>query len=339
MSILIVDDTKSVRSLIGFYLESDGLGDLAYAEHADQALQMLGIGAPSAEDAQPMDTDLVLMDVVMPQGTDGIEACRRIRANPDTARVPVIVITSDVGDAMLQAAFEAGAVDFIEKPLKKTELLARVRSALRLKRETDARIAREEELLVLASMLEETNQKLHQSNELLQRLSVTDALTGVSNRRSFEDILVKELARARRAGDVVSLVMADIDHFKQFNDRYGHQRGDTCLCEVAKALGTPLKRTCDLLARYGGEEFVAVIPGTDLGGARRIAEMMHRAVADLHIPHEDSSAGGEVSVSFGVATHTPGNGLDATALVEAADKALYEAKAAGRNRIVCADTD
>lgn len=340
MNILIVDDTRSVRSLIGFYLESDGLTDALYAEHADQALEMLGIGAPGA---QAVAVDLVLMDVVMPQGTDGIEACRRIKAHPETAHVPVIVITSDVGDAVLEAAFEAGAADFIEKPLKKTELLSRVRAALRLKQETDARIARERELLVLTKVLEETNQKLHLSNELLQRLSITDSLTGVANRRYFEDILFKELARARRGGNSVSLIMADIDCFKQYNDRYGHQSGDACLREVATALKAPLKRTCDLLARYGGEEFVAVIPDAELDGAHNIARMMHKAVADLHIPHEDSSAGDEVSVSFGVATHkassAAAHGLDAEALVAAADKALYEAKAAGRNRIRCAEKD
>ena len=330
MRILIVDDTKSVRALIDFYLRSDGHQELRHAESATQALELLGVGVPGAA---ANGWDLVLMDIVMPSGIDGIEACRRIKADPGCGHLPVIMVTSDLAEKTLEAAFAAGAMDFIEKPLRRVELLARVRSALRLKAETDTRAQRERELLVMTRTLEETNRKLNLSNELLLRMSVTDPLTGVANRRSLEDILARETARARRSAAPLSLVMADIDFFKQYNDTYGHLAGDACLGAVAAALGTTLRRSCDLLARYGGEEFAAVIPDTDLDGALRVAQMMREAVRGLGLPHISSQVANVVTASFGVATRTPDNALDARALVAAADRALYAAKSAGRDRV------
>lgn len=335
MSILIVDDTRSVRSLIEFYLRSDGHRTLVHAESAAQALDMLGVDMPGADSPGPARDgwDLVLMDIVMPSGPNGIEACRRIKADPRHARLPVIMITSDLAETTLEAAFAAGAMDFIEKPLRRVELLARVRSALRLKAESDARTQRERELLVMTRAMEEANRKLNLSNELLLRMSVTDPLTGVANRRSLEDLLGREVARARRSHAPLSLIMADIDFFKQYNDTYGHQAGDDCLRAVAGALGSCLRRSCDLLARYGGEEFAAVIPDTDQEGALRVAEMMRRAVRDLGLPHASSAAAGEVTASFGVATSTVDETWDARTLVAAADQALYAAKTAGRDRV------
>src|SRR5207302_7100922 len=204
--------------------------------------------------AAPPPVDVILMDVTMPQ-IDCIEACRQLKAQPRLRDIPVIMVTGRTEDGDLAAAFSAGAMDYIPKPIKVVELLARLRSALALKRELDERRARQLELL-------EVTRQLRDANHRLERLSTQDPLTGIANRRSFQTTLSREWGRAVREAAPVSLVMIDVDHFKGYNDRYGHPRGDEVLRKVAQTLRGQLKRPGDLLARYGGEEFVSLLTHT-----------------------------------------------------------------------------
>jgi diguanylate cyclase (GGDEF)-like protein len=178
------------------------------------------------------------------------------------------------------------------------------------------------------------SRRLQEANEILSRLSMIDGLTGVSNRRRFDEFLGEEWKRGLRTEQPLALIMADIDHFKAFNDHYGHLAGDDGLKRVARALNGVLKRPADLLARYGGEEFAAILPATNTTGAQAIGEAMRTAVQDLGLPHGFSTAGTVVTVSIGIAAAVPRMGLTAAMLIAAADRALYEAKAGGRNRIV-----
>ncbi len=184
--------------------------------------------------------------------------------------------------------------------------------------------------------------RLIQATAALQRMTIEDGLTGLANRRYFDTSLAKEWRRATRAGDPLSLLLIDVDHFKRYNDRHGHVDGDACLRAVAQALSRSCGRAADLAARYGGEEFAVLLPGTDEAAARQFAERLCQHVRELALPHGDSPVATHVTVSVGIATSWPqvlGRGgmkeaLDAAyaALVRAADEALYAAKAAGRNR-------
>jgi diguanylate cyclase (GGDEF)-like protein len=185
---------------------------------------------------------------------------------------------------------------------------------------------------------ERINTELMQANAELERISHSDGLTGVANRRHFDIFLDGEWRSAARADQSLSLIMIDIDYFKAYNDHYGHQGGDDCLKSVAGALGAALGRPRDLLARYGGEEFAVVLPDTSPEGALHVAENLHGAVERLHLPHVKSDASKYITVSLGVATMMPDAQASIPAvLIAAADKALYQAKMQGRNRICVAD--
>ena len=184
--------------------------------------------------------------------------------------------------------------------------------------------AREREL---QRLVQQRTLELEEANRRLEELSFLDGLTEVANRRQFEQILDLEWRRAVRSGSPLSLILADIDHFKAFNDNHGHQAGDRCLRDVATLLDSIVQRAGDQVARYGGEEFAAMLPETDAEGAESIAERMRRAVESLE------TGGGRVTVSIGVATTVAGETRSAESLVAAADAALYEAKRAGRNTV------
>lgn len=223
-------------------------------------------------------------------------------------------------------AFAAGAIDYIIKPLNKFELLARVRSALKLKHEIDSRKARERELLNVKQQLEETN-------KTLQRLAAQDGLTGVANRRYFDEFFDLEWRRDIRDGTPISLILIDIDFFKAYNDTCGHQMGDECLKRVANELSSVLNRSGDFVARYGGEEFVVVLPNVNSQGAYAVAERLRSAIEALGIQHSQSKVSKHVTLSLGVATTVPKRDSDPATLIAAADQALYQAKQEGRNRV------
>lgn len=181
--------------------------------------------------------------------------------------------------------------------------------------------------------LGEANQKLHQANEMLHQISRTDGLTNIANRRHFDELFKTEWRCAARLSKPISVILIDIDFFKNYNDTYGHQMGDECLKRVANALKIAIKRPCDVLARYGGEEFIAFLPDTDGNGAAKVAESMQSSVAALGIAHKNSQAGNTVTVSFGISSMVPEINGSHELLIARADGALYQAKQEGRNRI------
>ena len=193
------------------------------------------------------------------------------------------MVTAKAEGVDLKSAFDAGAVDYVTKPVKKIEFLTRIRSVLRLKHEMDKRKARERELL-------EMTQELDRANQRLKYLSYIDELTDIANRRYFEENFDQEWNRAMRYSRSLALVMIDIDMFKNYNDTYGHKEGDVCLRKVATALKHTLKRPGDFVARYGGEEFITVLPDTDITGAAAIAESMRSDVRSLRIEHDGNPA-------------------------------------------------
>jgi len=178
----------------------------------------------------------------------------------------------------------------------------------------------------------EVRQRLEEANQRLEALSSLDGLTGIPNRRRFDEFIDLEWRRATREAESLSLIMIDIDFFKAFNDHYGHPDGDQCLKQVAKTLDASLKRPTDMVARYGGDEFVAVLPGTGKQGAVFMAEDMRKRVEALVIPHDGSPVADRVTVSLGAATIIPPGDFSPVVLMEVADRALYEVKKNGRNR-------
>lgn len=321
MKILVVDDSPFICHFIRDTLAKAGHNDVVCVDSAVDAFQLLGL----EDSAVAEKFDLVLMDFVM-QGIDGIEACSLIKSKEHLKDVPLIMITGRTEDRFLKAAFNAGAMDFITKPLSQTVLVTRINSALLLKQEMDRRKAREEELLGVTRLLERANTKL-------QELSSIDGLTGIANRRYFDQILEREWKRALRYSRPLSLIIIDIDVFKAYNDNYGHLAGDECLKQVAQALHNGTKRSGDLTARYGGEEFAVILPETGEEGAYALAEELRLIIYSLSIEHAFSSVCGVVTTSLGVATMVPDCAMTSNMLIEHADKALYYAKQRGRNRV------
>jgi two-component system chemotaxis family response regulator WspR len=286
----------------------------------------------SAADAEAMAERIrptvILQDLVMPE-VDGLTLVSRYRANPATRAIPIIVLSSKEDAAIKSEAFTAGVNDYLVKLPDKVELIARIRhhskSYLnRLQRDAAYRA------------LDESQQKLIEMNQVLQRLSHVDGLTGLSNRRYLDEFLASEWKRASRELNDFSVLMIDVDNFKKYNDTYGHLAGDEVLKQVATAVRLALRRPADLAARFGGEEFVVVLPGTSLNGAQVMGDRICESVQKLVVAHA-LGVDGVVTVSVGGAATMPARGGQATDLLAMADEALYQAKEAGKNRAVVHD--
>jgi len=322
MAILIVDDTPVNLLLLEEILHGEGYTEVYCARSGEDALEMLAENQAGVAGKESV--DLILMDVMMP-GMDGFEACRRIKALENVRDIPLIMITIRDDEEALAQAFAVGAIDYIVKPVKEMELLARVRSALKLKEEIDRRKARERELVELTRQLDGMNRRL-------MRFVPLDSFSELGDKRYLEEILAKEWNRARRDGVDLSLVMIDVDDFNAFNELYGRQKGDDALQLVNGALNCVLKRAGDTVVRCGGEELVAILPNTPNEGALAVAREFQDKVAALSIPHEGAE-GGMLTVSIGLATALPARCSSVQGMLAAADTALSLAKKEGRNRI------
>jgi len=275
---------------------------------------------------------VILQHLVMPDA-DGMTLVRLYRNNPATRDLPIIVLSGKDDPNIKSDAFDQGATDYLVKLPEKVELLARIRAHAKSYIAQKERDEAFRNLSRIQEQLEKMNDELAHSNRELQRLSSMDGLTGLANRRQFDETLEQEWQRAMRTNMPLSLIFVDIDFFKRYNDHYGHQAGDDCLKKVAGALEKTIHRPADLVSRYGGEEFVMILPDTTDEGALAVAEKVLASVANLRIPHANSAAADHVTLSIGVATAAPLEDSQPEDLIETADKMLYRAKERGRNCI------
>lgn len=288
------------HSQVQLRILSQAVIDAGYEVHtarsADEALSLMGL--------IPIDIFLTGIEV---GATSGLEACWALKSNPETETVYTIVVTASGQEKRLEESLDAGADDFIRKPVNMTELRARLRAASRLVR----------------------------MQKQFRHMAETDALTGAANRRAFMNYLDMQVERAQRQDTPLSVVMVDLDHFKSVNDTYGHAKGDTVLIETVRAVQRGLRER-DMLGRLGGEEFAVVLPGASAHAAIDAAERLRRAIEALDI-RDDRGERLHVTASLGVtSTEFSGQLETAESLLQVADEALYVAKDTGRNRVICA---
>ncbi|MFC1848916.1 diguanylate cyclase domain-containing protein [candidate division CSSED10-310 bacterium] len=290
-TILIVDDTPANIRILVAGLQDDY--DIFVATNGPDALEIV------TSDSMP---DLILLDIVMP-GMDGYEVCHKLKNDVWTRNIPIIFITAmnQVDDET--KGLEIGAVDYITKPFSMAIVRARIKTHLELKHHRD----------------------------MLENLSFLDGLTAIPNRRRFDQLYPKMWEHSVQKGASLAVIMIDIDFFKAYNDNYGHLAGDDCLKCVAQTLNDSMNLPKTFVARYGGEEFISVLPQFDYQNALSMAEALRQNIAALHIPHSFSGVEPFVSISLGVAALNPTNASSPSVLLEAADKALYEAKKEARN--------
>jgi two-component system, chemotaxis family, response regulator WspR len=319
VTVLLVDDQLIIVEAIRRMLAGQSDIELHYETDARSAL----------DKARALRPTVILQDLVMP-GTDGFQVIRSYRDDPELRGVPVIVLSAREDAKLKVHAFGVGANDYLVKLPDQLELLARVRyhSAAYISRlERDDAFRR----------LRDSQDQLERANEELHKLAALDGLTGIANRRRFDETSRAEWQRALRNKKPLSLLMCDVDKFKVYNDKLGHQAGDHCLKKVAAALTACLKRPADLAARYGGEEFALLLPDTGIDGAAQLAEACRAQVARMELEHPEGAS--VVTLSLGVASIVPTNHNKFEDLIASADKALYAAKNAGRNQVSVADID
>jgi len=316
--ILIVDDRPENL------LTLEGLLD---DHHAEPVRALSGEKALAA--TLDHDFALVLLDVQMP-GMDGYEVAELMRGNKKTRHIPIIFVTATLNaEAQIFRGYESGAVDYLAKPFNPMVLNSKVGVFIELYQHKAALEEKTIEFNQKLVELEELQQQLEETNEQLLLLSTTDSLTGLYNRRRFDELCSEEWKRCQRNNHPLSMLILDIDYFKVYNDTFGHSAGDECLQAVATTLTNSLLRDIDNIARIGGEEFAVILPNADLEGARLVAERIRLAVASLDLEQSTSTG---LTISVGVASMIPSNDNSIKELLSAADMALYTAKDQGRNR-------
>ena len=293
LTLLIVDDDRENITLLAEIFKANF--KIRVATSGEEALEI------SFSDSPP---DLILLDIMMPE-IDGYEVCKRLKASFLTKRIPVIFITGRTNEEDEIYGFSLGAVDYIAKPFSPIIVKARINTHAELKRYRD----------------------------YLESISYLDGLTGIPNRRKFDEQYELIWNIAKRDHIPISIIMIDIDHFKLYNDDYGHQAGDECLLQVAQGLSEIIVRKTDLMARYGGEEFICLLPNTDETAAFLIAEDLRTKIVKLQIPHMKGNDENILTISLGVATSIPEiKDSDYSELIKDADHALYKSKKNGRNK-------
>ena len=300
-SILIAEDDSVTRMLLGKTLTKEG-HEVVSVENGQKAFDLF------KERFFP----IVLTDWMMPE-MDGLELCRAIRKEENPGYVFIVLLTAKDSQDDILSGLKAGADDYLTKPFNRAELIARLNTGKRFLKQERA---------------------LRQANEEIKILSVTDPLTGCSNRGCLNKRLPQEIQRAGRYNRPLSIIMCDIDHFKKVNDTYGHQAGDTVLKEFSKRIKDSIRDNVDQLARYGGEEFLVTLPETDLDGAFKLAERLRRVIIENKFDIETKKI--KISASFGVAGFGPNNRdgeISFDIMIKDADKYLYQAKNEGRNRV------
>jgi len=271
-----------------------------FANDGPEALEMVNTETP----------DLILLDIILP-GIDGWDVLAELKKNDSTRSIPVIIITGRSNPDEEVKGLKLGAVDYITKPFHEIVVKARVETQVR----------------ILSQM------------RIIEKFGFIDTLTNIANRRQFDQSLIKEWNRARRDKTPLSILMIDVDHFKMYNDTHGHQQGDIALQTVAGTITSSLGRPCDIAARWGGEEFAVLMPNTTLEGAVHVAEEIRKNIEGAHVPCDEINSYHNVTISTGVARMQPDKDISIPELILQADKALYNAKDAGRNRVNAADFD
>lgn len=269
--------------------------DIIFARRGKDALNL----------AQKMRPALILLDVMMPE-MNGYEVCARLKENKFTEMIPVIFVTSLDSEDDEQKGLELGAIDYIIKPFHPSIVRMRIRNHLELVRYRNK----------------------------LKLLSTTDGLTGIANRRRFDDQVYIEWGRALRQGAPISFIFLDIDNFKKYNDHFGHIQGDECLRTIAQTIQQIHKRDTDIIARYGGEEFAIVLPNTDLTGAEAYAKRLTKHIEALSLPHPDNGDYTAITVSMGISSVIPSADITPEQVLSFVDGCMYQAKEAGRNRYI-----
>ncbi|MCC5813428.1 MAG: diguanylate cyclase [Leptospira sp.] len=327
MKILIIDDSIEKSKIIQRILKKNLPYTVDISHSAEEAFERLGFVGDESKSHIPY--QILLMDIFMP-GMNGIEATKKLKEDERFQDIPVLMITASNDEESIDSAFKAGAMDYITTtPVRELELLARINSAIRLYNEMEKRKNRERELLIKTS-------ELNKSNRILEKISAHDPLTNLYNRRYMDQFLDQEWAKIEYGTHSLCVLMIDVDHFKSYNDEYGHQMGDEALKKVARVLKETAKRGRDIAARYGGEEFIVILPDTKLDGAMVVANLILKKIKDGKIEHKFSTHDNFLTCSVGVAgiSFQESLGSSKEKLIGKADKALYEAKNSGRNKVV-----
>jgi len=308
MRILLVDDTATERMIIASYLKKMG-HEVITGENGEQAITAFIKNQP----------DLILLDVIMPV-MDGHEAARKIRSlGTDDEWIPIIFLSAKTKASDIAAGIDAGGDDYLTKPVDQTVLTAKMQAMQRI--------------AAMRQRLIDVTLQFDMVNRELSRLINVDGLTGIANRRYLNQHLNREMERSERSKAPLTVIMADIDHFKAYNDHYGHLAGDDCLKLIASTLQKQFKRPADFAARYGGEEFCIVLPETDLRGGKHLAEQLRVAVKTLEITQAPTVSEENITMSLGVASCSGEKPCLVKNLLYRADQALYQAKQAGRDHV------